>query len=180
MNYFLILVILGLCAAAYYQHTQDEQQIATLQQQLAEMSAKPKAVSNPAESPGENSPFPARAPAAAHPVTVAVLPASHSRSSAIDSAVTAATTAQNSDSMGTITTLDGRTFQDCKVLKIEADGITFSHADGITKILFPLLRPELQKKYGYDPQKAVAETAAQINYQQSVQQTAPAPAASNP
>ena len=83
--------------------------------------------------------------------------------------------------MGTITTLDGRTFQDCKILKVEADGITFSHADGITKILFPLLRPDLQKRYGYDPQKAVAETAAQINYQQAqqaAQQNAPAAAPS--
>jgi hypothetical protein len=174
MNYFLILVIICLCGGAYYEHQQDAQQIAALQQQIDDMSAKQKVASNLPRSGGANGgPVVAR-PA---PAPVAVLPPDASRSTAIDSAAAAVTAAQDSDSLGTINTLDGRTYENCKILKIEADGITFSHADGITKVLFPLLRPELQKKYGYDPQKAVAQTEAQINYQQEVQQT---PAATAP
>jgi hypothetical protein len=50
------------------------------------------------------------------------------------------------------------------VLKVEADGVTFSHDDGITKVLFPLLPPTIQKQFDYDPQKAVAQTDAQERY----------------
>ncbi len=71
--------------------------------------------------------------------------------------------------LGTIATTDGRTFQNCQLLKIEADGITFNHADGITKVLFPRLSPEFQKKFGYDPQAEAARQAAQQRYEEQLQ-----------
>ena len=69
-------------------------------------------------------------------------------------------------SLGTITTTDGRTFQNCQLLKIEADGITFNHADGITKVMFPKLPAALQKTFGYDPQADSARQAAQARYEE--------------
>ena len=179
MNYFLMLVMPGrLCGGAYFIHTQDQQQLATLQQQLTDMTAKgPKtgaagSGSNSA-TPGASDPFAEPAhpqPKAPAPVAVVRDP---SRSASIDAAANSAIAAENSDAQGTITTLDGRTFQNCKILKVEADGITFSHDDGITKVLFPLLRPETQKKYGYSPQQAILKTETEIQQQQ----TAAAPAA---
>ena len=55
------------------------------------------------------------------------------------------------------------------MLKVESDGVTFSHDDGITKILFPFLPPDLQKQFGYDPQKATAEADAQLRFDQQQQ-----------
>ncbi len=40
MNYFLTLVILAVCAGAYYQHTQSEQRIADLQKNLDDQTAQ--------------------------------------------------------------------------------------------------------------------------------------------
>lgn len=208
MNYFLLLIILIMCGGFYYVHQQDQQQITALQAQLdsapppsrgpapgaagngtsAASSAGNGLLPKDASLPGA-SPYASNlqsAPAAKTQPIVAVLPPDASRSSAIDSAAQAATAAQNSNSLGTITTLDGHTYQDCRVLKIESDGVTFNHADGITKILYPLLPPDMQKKFGYDPHAAVAQTEAQINYQQQVQQaasttgTTPATTGTNP
>jgi hypothetical protein len=182
MNYFLLLIILCMCGGFYYIHGQDQQQIVVLQKQVDDLSVKSAAVVAAQARAQTTQP---RAPVITIPAVAVLLPDT-SRSAAIDTAAAAATTAQTANSLGTITTLDGKTYQDCKILKVEADGITFSHAEGITKVLFPMLRPEVQKQYGYDPQKAVAETAAQINYQQSTQQAAsaaastPAPANTNP
>jgi hypothetical protein len=74
--------------------------------------------------------------------------------------------------LGTITTLLGQTFQQCKLLKVEADGITFSHTEGITKVLFAYLRPEMQRRFGYDPQKAAAATEASLQYQEQLREAA--------
>jgi hypothetical protein len=193
MNYFLVAIVIGMAGFAYYQHNQDEQQIAALQQQLSDSKSAP--ASHPAAlsvvSPDTSTPSPATSPVPAvanvGPATAPLLAikvvAPSSNSSAVDEAANAAKVAatSNSNNLGTITTLDGRTFQNCKVLKVEADGVTFSHDDGITKILFPLLPPAVQKQFDYDPQKAVAQAGAQARYdEQQAAATNAAPAPSNP
>jgi hypothetical protein len=205
MNFFLTLVILIMCAGGYLMYNQDQQKIAALQQQLDDANSKGKDEATPnaaiptvaPSAPGTNHlPTPSgvaatvKAPAApvirpAGPVTataVAVPDGSHS--SAIDAAANAATTASNSAGVGTFTTLDGHTYSNCKVLKVEQDGVTFSHDDGITKVLYPLMPPNIQKLFDYDPQKAVAQTDAQIRYDQqqaALSNAAPAaPASTNP
>jgi hypothetical protein len=173
MNYFLVALVLGMAGFAYYQHSQDEQQIAALQQQLDSKAAAASSSSAiPVVGPDASTPAPV-APVKTNvrptfilsPAVKVVEPVA-AHSSAIDEAATAATAAaaSNSNNLGTITTLDGRTFENCKVLKVEADGVTFSHDDGITKVLFPLLPPTIQKQFDYDPQKAVAQTDAQERY----------------
>ena len=64
--------------------------------------------------------------------------------------------------MGTIATLDGKNYQNCKLLKVDADGITVDHTEGITKIAFGLLPPDLQKRFGYDPHQMTGLTATQV------------------
>jgi hypothetical protein len=183
MNYFLIVLVLGMAGFAYYQHNQDEQQVTDLQQQITDLQAKAKAA---ASEPASSSP-------ASHPVAVIEpeirVVAPSTRSSAIDAAANAARAASvappsDPNNLGTINTLDGRTYHNCKVLKVEADGVTFSHDDGITKVLYPFLPPNLQKQFDYDPQKAVQQTDAQTRYdeqQAAATNAAPTPApAANP
>ena len=63
--------------------------------------------------------------------------------------------------LGTIATLDGKTYQKCELLKVETDGITINHSAGIIKILYGLLPLDLQKKFGYDPHVTTALTPDQ-------------------
>jgi hypothetical protein len=173
MNYFLMIVIIGIAGFAYYQHNQDEEQVAALQQQVSDLQDKAK--SNPVSNTANIQTAPRPAPALLPAVKV-IAPETHS--SAIDQAAHAATVAVATDSnnLGNINTLDGRSFQNCKVLKVESDGVTFSHDEGITKILFPFLPPNIQKQFGYDPQKAAADADAEVRY---AQQEAAAAASTN-
>lgn len=49
---------------------------------------------------------------------------------------------------------DGRIYRNVQVRKIEPDGLTLRHDAGLTKLAFPLLPEDWQRKYEYDPQKA--------------------------
>ena len=172
MNYFLVLVVIGMAGFAYYQHNQDEQQVVGLQQQIAQLQGKGGSSTGGNEGGDDTTTTPNEAPSnGPRPVLtispqVKVVAPSASHSSAIDAAANAAAAASssNSNSLGTVNTLDGRTFNNCKVLKVEADGVTFSHDEGITKVLFSFLPPNVQKQFDYDPQKAVAQTDAQTRY----------------
>ena len=53
-----------------------------------------------------------------------------------------------------LVTTDGRIFRNVQVWKNEPDGVTFRHDEGLTKLEFPLLPADWQKKYGYDPEAA--------------------------
>ncbi len=55
--------------------------------------------------------------------------------------------------LGTITTTDGKTYTAAKLAVIEPDGISILYADGGAKIAFTSLSPEIQKEFGYDPEK---------------------------
>jgi hypothetical protein len=58
------------------------------------------------------------------------------------------------DDLGTITTTDGNVYLGAKLREVAPDGITIVDSDGGAKIAFEKLPPELQLKFGYDPQKA--------------------------
>ena len=59
-----------------------------------------------------------------------------------------------------IKTLSGKKLTGVSVNRVEPDGVVVMTSDGIEKIPFSDLSPELQKKYGYDPQKAAAYALA--------------------
>jgi hypothetical protein len=54
------------------------------------------------------------------------------------------------------TTNDGKTYQNVKVMKVEVDCVTILDSDGGARIELAKLPPDVQKKLGYDPEKAKA------------------------
>ena len=59
-----------------------------------------------------------------------------------------------------ITTLSGQRYIGVAISRVEPDGLIVVKSDGIVKILFIDLSPELRAKYGYDPNKAAEFSAA--------------------
>lgn len=55
-----------------------------------------------------------------------------------------------------ITTVSGRSYQQCKVIKVTPDGVTFRHSHGIAKVLFSDMTENAQKAFGYDEGKEKA------------------------
>jgi hypothetical protein len=55
---------------------------------------------------------------------------------------------------------DGKVYQDVQVLSHNAAYVTILYKDGGGRIPLTLLKPELQKRFGYDPAKAPAIIAA--------------------
>jgi len=53
-----------------------------------------------------------------------------------------------------ITTKAGVTYKSCKIVRVESNGITYSHAKGVAKIPFPDLPDEYSDIYNYDPRQA--------------------------
>jgi hypothetical protein len=74
------------------------------------------------------------------------------------------------DALGTITTLQGKTYLNCQLLKVEPDGITFNHSEGIAKVLFVYLSPDIQKRFGFDPEKTAAMEEAEAKYREQLRQ----------
>jgi len=54
------------------------------------------------------------------------------------------------------TTTDGKTHQNVKIIKIEADAVTVLDSSGSERIPFTLLPPEVQKEFNYEPAKPMA------------------------
>ena len=50
-----------------------------------------------------------------------------------------------------LVTAYGQVFRAVEILREEPDGLTIRHAGGVTKLGFPALGEEMQKKYKYDP-----------------------------
>jgi hypothetical protein len=63
-------------------------------------------------------------------------------------------TQQAPDDRFDLTTNDGITYRKCKIIRVEPDGITFSHSKGVAKIEFPQLPEEYSEAYDYDPEEA--------------------------
>ena len=57
-------------------------------------------------------------------------------------------------------TIEGKEFKNATVSRIEPDGIVIKTKSGISKIYFVELPKEVQARYGHDPAKVEAESAA--------------------
>ena len=53
-----------------------------------------------------------------------------------------------------ITTLDGKTYKDARVTRVEADAVHITFREGVVKVPFNQLPQELRRQYGYEPAKA--------------------------
>src|SRR6266542_1174293 len=62
-------------------------------------------------------------------------------------------------------TIDGKEYKNAKVSRVEPDGIVITFSGGIVKIPFNELSPEIQKKYGYNPQAAATYSNEQNEQQ---------------
>lgn len=60
-----------------------------------------------------------------------------------------------------ITTLQGRAFRQCEIVRVHPDGVSFRHATGAARILFSDLSPQWRDRLGYDPEKAAAHRLEQ-------------------
>ncbi len=68
------------------------------------------------------------------------------------------------------TNIYGRVFTNAKVTRIEPDGLSLTHAGGITKVFFSELTADIQAKYSYDPNAAAAHAReAQLAQQRFIQ-----------
>jgi hypothetical protein len=65
-----------------------------------------------------------------------------------------------------ITTLEGKTYINCTITKVEPDGLRIMHDNGVGKLFFDNLPSELQIKYNYDPLKA-QQFKAEVKQQQA-------------
>ena len=65
----------------------------------------------------------------------------------------------------------GRIFRNVQPWKVEPDGVTFRHDEGLTKLEFPLLPEEWQKKYAYDPAEAAAYQRVMADAMQEAERT---------
>lgn len=61
-----------------------------------------------------------------------------------------------------ITTLQGRTFRQCEIVRVHPDGVSFRHATGAARVLFSDLSSEWRSRLGYDPEKAAAHRQEQM------------------
>jgi alanyl-tRNA synthetase len=178
MKYFLLVIILALCGSGYYGYTllqQEQAKVATDEQAIARLQADNKSLTDDKATLTKNL---SDAQAQVTDLTTQLKTAQSSLAdtqSKLDAAqktvsddeakiakaaATAAAAAKvatgapvDPNSLGTLTTLDGKTYLNCELLRIDPDGITVNHSTetGITKISFVLLSPDLQRKFGYNP-----------------------------
>jgi len=188
MNYFLLIIIVGLCGGGYYEYTLLEQKSAADQQQITDLGGKVDTLQSEnktleddkaqltksvANAQTELSDLTKQVQAAQSALAEAQAQAVQAAKAATPATTTAAAApSRPTNNLGTIGTLDGKTFQNCQLLKVQADGIVVNDADGITEIRFGLMPPDLQKRFGYDPHQAATLTEAQIEYQEEQRQAA--------
>jgi hypothetical protein len=188
MNYFLMLIILGLCGGGYYEYNLLQQKSAADQQQLTDLGAQVAALkAQDATLEAAN----AQLTKASADLTKQVQDAQGAladakrkalQSSAETPAVSAGATpplAPSGNILGTIGTLDGKTFPDAQLLKVQADGIVITYSGGITQVPFSLMPPDLQKRFGLDSQQAVILTADQVQAQEDKRKAAASQTAGN-
>ena len=189
MNYFLLFVIVAICGGGYYEYKLQQQNDAGYQQQLGDLEAKIDKLQSDNTKIGNEKTALSKdladaqkkvsdltsqietAAAAAKAVKDAE-DAEKAAKAAVLAATAQAKTEASSNNLGTVTTLNGKTFQNCQLLRVETDGITFNHSSGIAKVLFPLLAPDVQKKFGYDPHNGPDITDAQVQSLEAQRQAA--------
>jgi transposase-like protein len=188
MNYFLMMIIVALCGGGYYEYTDFQQKNAADQQQIHDLGSKvdklqaankaleddkTRLTKSVNDAQTEVADLAKQIQAAQSTLAEAKQQAPQAPQANTSAAPTTAATPPTND-LGTITTLTGKTYQNCQLLKVKADGIVVSHSEGITEIVFGSLPPELQKKFGYDPHQALTLTEAQIQLQETQRKAAAA------
>jgi hypothetical protein len=181
MNYVLVIVILIICYGSYCEIKSEQDKNLAAQQQLSDLGDKLNKLQDENKNLQKN--------LNAAQLQVADLTTQIQSGMGTGGAIqswakansTPAAPAINvpSNTLGTIATLDGKTYQNCQLLKVEQDGIVISDSTGITKITFVVLPADLQKRFGYDPAQITGLTPDQIQADENKRQAAALQAASH-
>jgi hypothetical protein len=144
MQYILILIILCMAGGGYYEYTSMQQQLSDQDGQIQKLQSDNADLKRKL----------AAAPTA--PATTNAADASQTAPGATAPGTSPAPTSPVpgpgwSNVLGTVTTVDGKTYQNCRLLKVKPTGIVVNNADGITEIGFMVMQPALQQRFGYDP-----------------------------
>lgn len=179
MNYFLALVVLGLCGLVYYGGSLLQEQSETNQHQLCDLNGQIRTL----QSTNTKTEDTERRLTAGMADLATQITAAKSAVALIKKRTVKATLPADSllaagrhlkaakpkpkgpplsNDLGTITTLDGRTFEDCHLIMVESSSIVFTHSDGIMDLPYPLMKSDLQKRFGYDPHQGPNLTDAQV------------------
>jgi hypothetical protein len=180
MNLLLFLILLITGEAAYYEYTTEQRTTAGFVSQLAEQQTKMDALqAHNTELKDEKKQLgttisQAQAIAAQQEKQAAQNEANPGSPGAPASVQSSGPSTFLNINIGTITTLLGKTYENCKLLKVQPDGVVISHSQGIVKVPFSYMTPDLQKRFGYDPNKAAAENEANLKYQEQMRAAAAA------
>jgi len=189
MNYFLTLIILLICCAFFYLHKADLDKDATNQETIRDFGVQIKELQGDKEkledtvSTLKKGLEDVTAEAAdlgkqLQAVKDAAIEKSDLEVKAVTAAAVAATAvapAPPSNTLGTITTLDGKTYRNCQLLKVGPDRIVISHSSGINDILLVFLPPELQKRFGADIHPAAESSPTPVQVPQGQNQAEDSP-----
>lgn len=177
MNYFLTLIILGLCGGGYYEYTIFQKQVTDDGQQIADLQAKldPLSTENQkleadnaqlkksaTEAQTEIADLTQQLQTAQIDLATAKQAAATPPSGTTPAPATPASPPVAGNDLGNITTLDGKSYLNCQLLKVQADSIVVNHSAGITQVPYGLMPPDLQKRFGYDPKAATTLTPDQV------------------
>jgi HSP90 family molecular chaperone len=165
MNWFLLLIILLMGGAGFYEYQTLNGQVTVDQMQITDLKTKLQAASDSEKKSAddvnqlttgltdaqaktsdlEKQLQAANTALAAAQAQIQAAKAAAAPPAAATTAATAFTT-----KLGTITALDGKTYASCQLLKVNPDSIVISHADGITQVPLNLLPAPTQKMLGFD------------------------------
>ena len=185
MSYVWIFIILVMGGGGYYEYTVLEQKITTDDQQVSDLNTKLAALqSDNKKLEDDNAKLTKTTNDTGAALTdltaqlqstqtaLAQLQAKAQAAASASTPPASTTPAQPGNKMGTIATLDGKTFENCLLLKVEADGIVVNHSEGIMKIEYGFLPPDLQKRFGYDIRLAPRLTDDQVMRLEQLRQAA--------
>jgi uncharacterized protein HemX len=166
MNWFLLFIILVMAGGGYYEYqtlhgqvTVDQMQISDFKKQLqAAADGEQKSADDVMQLTTNLTDAQAKASdlekqlQTAKTALAAAQPSAPTGSSASSSTTLASTAPPPAftTKLGTITALDGKIYAACQLLKINADSIVISNADGITQVSLNVLPTPVQRMFGYD------------------------------
>ena len=80
--------------------------------------------------------------------------------------------AVSGDMVKIITTTSGKAYENCRIFKLDPDGVFFAHSLGSAKVLYNDMPDSVRRRLGYDPAKAAEYAADNLSKQrrQSEQQ----------
>jgi hypothetical protein len=155
MNYVLLLVILALGAGGYYEYTTIQELDTANKEKFADLNTKIDALQAENKKLEDDEKQLADTVAKGIPGGQVAAPAQTSATGVTPAPSSGPAVPPPSNDLGSIITAQ-KTYQECHLINVKTDCIVIKYMDGmtqaITQVKFADLRPELQKRFGYDPQ----------------------------